>query len=234
MERGSIIRTLIKDAITLVLFYFLMRIWWGNESWFTDKVKELGFFLCVGFFFFIMSIFKSLITRPVAVIVTQENKHFRENKTNFSIKGKRKTQEHEREVEFNVIISRNSSVWGWLALKIVNKFNLILLIEPSSPGVLVEADKAPLRNDISETTTGFTLNLSSYLSSIISNVNSGVFSKGCLYIIHEDRVNMVTNETLAITPRLIQSNMKNIPWFITCLIKFDNSKSIHMVNFKWD
>ncbi|MFU1795427.1 hypothetical protein ACM1RC_16295 [Paenibacillus azoreducens] len=234
MERGSVIRSLVKEAVTLVLFYFVMRIWWNNESWFTDKVKELSFFLCVGVLFFIASIFKSLISRPVTVNVIQENKHFRENKTNFSIKGRKKTQEHERTVKFNIIINRSSSVWGWLALKILNKYNLILLVEPSSPGVLVEADKAPLRNDISETTTGFSLDLSSYLSNIVSNFNSGVVSKGCSYIIQEDMNNVVTDETLAITPKLMQSNGMSVPRFVTFLIKFDSSNSNHMVNFKWE
>lgn len=234
MERGIILRGIFKEIITLLIFYFGMRLWWGEEDWFNDKTKEMIFFVSVGLIYFIASFFTSLISRPIKINVNQTNSHYNDSKTNLSIKGARRTQQHERSVELTLTVNRKNSVWSFLSLKLLSRYDLKVLIEPISPGIILDPERGPIRNDIIETRSGFKINLSDYISSILMNSHNGLFIKKCKYVITEDSLNVVTNETLNVVPRLVKSNGSSVPRLITFLLSFNNLESGHVVNFKWE
>lgn len=231
MERGFVIRDLIKQLITISLLYFLMGIWWGDEQWFKDKVKELSFFLSVGFMFFTVSLGTSLISRPVTIQISQLNKHYNNEETRFSIVGKRKTQEHERVVDLQITIIKSKSIWGLLVGYILKKMEVSILVEPVTSGIVLEADNESIRQDISETTVGFKINIGPYLENVINRSNIGSQSKGCEYLISENRSDIVSNETFQITPIFLTKD-KIAPLWLTSLVRFENPS--HIVFFKWE
>lgn len=234
MEKGVMIRSVFKEFFTLAVFYILMKSWWGSESWFIDKTKELLFFASMGLVYFIASFFMALISRPIKIYVSQVNAHYDGDKTNFSIKGRKKTQEHERTVSANILIARNKSVWGWLALKILSRYELLILFEPVTSCVILQADKGATRTDIDETRVGFKLKFSNYISSIIANSSVGSFSKSCDYTFVEDSRNPATAEITQVVPRLIKNDGRDLPKILTMFLAFDNSSASHTVNFKWE
>lgn len=234
MEKGILIRALLKELVTLAVFYFIMKLWWGNETWFIDKSKELLFFAAMGVVYFIASFFMALISRPIKIHVSQKNAHFDENKTNFSIRNGRKTQEHERTVSATILINRKKSIWGWLALKIVNRYELLILFEPVTPCVILQADRGAARSDVDETTVGFKLKFSNYISSIVANSSIGSFSKSCDYTFVEDNRNIGVREVTQVLPRLVKNDGRDLPRFLTLFLAFDNSDASHTVNFKWE
>jgi hypothetical protein len=231
VERGFVLRVLFQQLITLLLFYFLMSIWWGEEQWFQDKVKELSFFLGVGGLFFLASLGTSLITRPVTIQIQQENKHFNRNETTFSITGNVKTQEHERIVDLKINIIKSKSIWGWLVCYILKKLDVTVQVEPVTPGIILEADNEYLRTDVTGTEKGFLINIGDYLERILRRSNPSDHMKGCEYVISEDRGNVVSNEKLHITPILLAKD-KIAPYIVTILVRFDNPS--HTVHFKWE
>jgi hypothetical protein len=231
VEKGQVFRNLIQQLITLLLFFFLMGFWWGDEKWFQDKVKELSFFLSVGVMFFLASFGTSLISRPAYIQITQENKHFSRNETTFSITGRKKTQEHERVVDLKVNVARNKSVWGWLASYILKKMDVSILVAPVTNGIILEADNEFVRKDVTATEKGFFINVGEYIESILIKSSEGVHIKGCEYLIIEDLHNPVSNEILHITPTLF-SKGKEAPSWLNTLIRFENPS--HIVNFKWE
>ena|GEM_PF-5037520 len=231
MERGLVFRELIKQLISLGLFYCLMSIWWGDEQWFKDKVKELSFFISMGFIFLIVSLLTYAISRPILLQIEQTNKHFGRSETTFSISGTQKTQEHERVVDLTINVVKNVSIWTWLTRKIIEKMDIYILIEPVTPGLVLEAENEAMRTDIVSTPTGFKIKVGEYIARILRRSNSGEHSKGCEYVIQEDRGNVVSSETFQINPVLMSRN-KEAPSWVTLFIRF-NSPS-HIVHFKWE
>ncbi|MBO9608015.1 MAG: hypothetical protein J7639_18795 [Paenibacillaceae bacterium] len=231
MERGFVLRELLKQAITLAIFYFVMKHVWGTEQWFNDKVKELFFFLSIGLIYFIASLAALIVSRPVVITITQINKRFNQTSTTFSIKGRTRTQDHERTVSVQITVLRKQSIWGLVCSKILSRYQPTILIEPATPGIIVQKDTAGTRVDLAETPTGLIVNLSNYLSSIINNSPSGTFNKVIDYKISDQPSNPVTDETIYIVPQLMCRGQK-APYWLTSLIRFDNSHCEHVVHFK--
>lgn len=231
MERGAAIRDLLKQAATLVIFFLLMRVWWGDEQWFQDKVKELSFLIGMTAAFIIASLGVRLISRPVTIQVTQSNKQFNKDETNFSITGRKKTQEHERTVDLQLFVVKANSVWGKLVCSILKKHNIAILVEPVTKGIILEAENESLRYDVAATQSGFKIELNDYIESILTNSSPGQHNKGCAFVIQEDRNHRVSDEVIQITP-MFTAKDKNAPLWITLLVKFNNVS--HNVNFKWE
>lgn len=115
--------------------------------------------------------------------------------------------------------------------KILSHYQPKIVIEPATPGIIVQKDIAGTRSDITETSTGLVLDLSSNLSSIINNSPSGTFNKTIDYKISDQPSNPVTDETIQIIPNLICRGRKAPYWLMT-IIRFDNSNCGHVVHFK--
>jgi len=231
MERGFVLRELFKQAITLVIFYFVLKHVWGTEQWFNDKVKELLFFLSIGIIYFIASLAPVIVSRPVVITISQVNKRFNQSSTTFSIKGRSRTQDHERTVSLQVTVLRKQSIWGVICCKILKHYQPKIAIEPATPGIIIQKDIAGTRSDITETSTGLILDISSYLSSIINNSPSGIFSKVIDYKISDQPLNPVTDETIHIIPNLMCGGRK-APYWLSSIIRYDNSNCGHVVHFK--
>jgi hypothetical protein len=231
MERGLIFRELIKQLLSLGLFYFLMRVWWGDEQWFIDKVKELSFFISVGFLFLIVSLLTHILSRPIIIDIAQTNKHFERPETTFSISGIHKTQEHERVVDLKINVLKNKSIWTWLTAKVIERMDIHILIEPVTSGLVLDAENESIRTDLVATEKGFKIKAGEYISRILKRSNSGEHSKGCEYVIQEDRDNVVSNELFHINPILLAGN-REAPLWLTFFIRLNNYS--HIVHFKWE
>jgi hypothetical protein len=230
MERGFVFKNLIQQLITLLLLYFLMGIWWGDEQWFKDKIKELSFFLSVAMMFFLASLGTSLISRPVIIQISQENKCFNQPMTTFSITGRKRTQEHEREIDLSINVVKNQSIWGAFVCYLLRKLNISIVVEPVTPGIILEADDEAIRQDLSSTTEGFRIHIDNYIEAIIKRSNNASnHKKTCGFVIQESRVHIVSDEVIQITPILMRGS-KIAPFWLNALVRFENPS--HKVIFK--
>jgi hypothetical protein len=231
LNRKDALNLLIKDGITVILFYFLARTWWSDEGWFTDKSHELLTFLLIGVIFYLISLGFSIITRPICIEITQQNKHYAHPITNFSIIGTRKTQEHERIVELTINVTKQNSVWHWIIGRILKKYNLSIMIESVTPGIILEADNEAVRNDITGHPLGFEILAHGYIGQIVQRSNLGTHTKSCEYLIHENPINFVSQETIHIVPILL-ANGNPAPNWLKLFIVFSTPE--HVVNFRWE
>ncbi len=228
---GQAGRLLLKDIVSLVLFYFIAKFFFGEEKWFTDKTHELITFLLIGLVFYIFSLGVYLIKRPLTIRLHQSNSQYDKTETNFSIRGSSRTQEHERLVEMVVNIERSISFWGKLVAIILKRSRLSILVEPVTSGIVIEADNEAVRNDITSTTKGFIIEINENVSNIIDSPSEGNHGKTCEYIISEDRDHIVSNETIHIVPMLYR-NGERAPTWCEFLVRFETQP--HVVNFKWE
>ena len=228
VERGLVLRELIKQAISIVLLYFLIKYWWSGQQWAQDKIKELLFFLGVGVLFFVISLFTSIFARPITVSIHQSNKSYGTKETNYSISGNRKTQQHERIVDLNLKVMRKYSIWGRLVAKLLKNKNIVVLVEPVTQGIVLQAKKEDQRTDLQTTPTGFQIKLGEYLERILSRSEQGEYSKGCEYLVVEDTLHPVTNETFQVVPILTVGG-KPAPSWVNLILKF--SADNHCIRF---
>ncbi|WP_042348226.1 hypothetical protein [Bacillus massiliigorillae] len=232
MNKQETLTLLVKDTIVIVLFYFITKAIWKDSNWFEDKAEELITFLLIGIILFIVSIALTIFTRPIDIVIEQYNQHFEQPNTNFSINGSKKTQDHERIVELKIGLLKRNSIWMWICCKILKRLKLSILVEPVTPGILLEATNESLRQDIESTPSGFEILLHNYVTQILERANIDIEnSKGCDYFITEDITNIVSTETIQIITTLML-NGKVAPFWLNFFIKSNTSE--HIVNFRWE
>lgn len=234
METGfSIaIRALVRESVTLILFFLMLNFWWGDEQWFKDKVKELSGFLAISVMFFLSSIITRFFSRPIVVTLSQQNARYSLPSTTFSVGVSGITQEHERTTELSVEVTRNKSIWGKFVAFCIRRSTLTLLVESVTPGIILVAEDEMLRSDIASVHRGFHLKIGDYLMNVLKHSSAGLsHAKKCSYVLEVDRNHHVTSEIFQIVPRLVYNN-RQAPWWLFLFVKF--SVIAHTVHFTRD
>lgn len=227
MEKKQLIKDLITQLIQLVIFCLLMNRFWGTEQWYIDKVKEMSFFLLVTVIFFLTSLFTRIITTPIRIEISQENKEFELPFTTFSIKGRTKTQEYQRTIKMKICVERKYSFWGIITTWLLKKSNMKLVVVPSALGINVQAKDEVVLNGVSSFQNGFKFNIGEYLENNLKFGQSGQYSKTINYIITEDRSTVVQGEKFQISP-----NLKVNKWYYKIIYIFIRYKiEFHTVHF---
>jgi len=231
MERlKSIWKNIVSSGFQLVAIYFIFKFRWGQESWFKDKVSDALSLILMYSAIFIVSILMLLITPPVTIELKLPNKHYPEaNETRFSIRRGKPSMEHERTVALRVKVKRRYSAWGRIVAWVIKSFHVKVLIEPLTDGIIIQAVAGQMRRDITETQTGFVINIDEYLSRIMSKSTSGESEKECGFIIVEDTLHRVTDEIIQITPLLLKRGQA-APGILSLILDFKHDS--HIVHFK--
>lgn len=227
MDRKGMAKDIVVQSIQLVIFYFLMRKFWGTEQWYVDKVKELFFFLSITGLFFLVSLFTRVITSPIRININQENDEFKLPFTTFSIRDRRCTQEYERTIKLQICVERKYSFWGWITEILLKKSDVKLIIVPSAEGIGVQALDEMVLNGVSSYENGFEIQIGKYIERNLRLGQAGDFHKIIKYMVIEDRNTIVHGEMFQISPTL-----KFDKWYYKFLSIFIRCKfEYHTVHF---
>lgn len=213
MNKIQRVKYILTQVIQFIIFYYGTRVFWGEEAWRNDKLKEMGFFLIIGIIYTIISVSFYSFGAPIKAKISQKNKQYKGDDTNFSVKGRTKTPEHERTVEFQIEIIRRYSVWGYLVLKLLKNIDFVIEVEPLSDNVNIQVIDGNNITSIIQTAKGFSFNVGKYIQELLQNTDNCSVSKSIYYKIVESSTIYSVDEQIVVKTQLAHRG------FITNIVK---------------
>ena len=207
MNKEQRVKYIASQILQFAAFYIGARKFWGNEIWYQDKLKEMIFFMIMSIAYAFIGILFYSFGAPLILNFTQINRQFQTSQTNFSIKGRKKTSEHERIVELKVEVRRKYSLWGKFIAMILRKVDFTIIVEGNEPGLnLIVKDGHAIPN-LTQTPEGFEFKLNQYLDNILVNTSQCNVSKTFCYRISDDTINLSNGGEFIILPRIKDKNI---------------------------
>ncbi len=210
MQRVKYIST---QIIQFIIFYYGTRIFLAEEAWRNDKLKEMSFFLIIGVIYTTIGVCFYSFAAPIKAKVFQKNKQYKGEDTNFSVKGRTKTPEHERTIEFKIEIVRQYSIWGYWVLKLLKNIDFFIEVEPLSDNINIQVIDGNNIRSITQTPKGFAFNVGEYIQELLQNTDSCSVSKSIYYKIVESSTIYSVDEQIVVKAQLSHRG------FITNIVK---------------
>lgn len=189
-----------------------------SSNWYSDKLRDSfvlgGVLLLSSFSHFIANHYG----RQITLSLVQKNISTRDNYTQYHYG---ETNQHNRTIELELQIKRQQTSNYILSL-FLNKFEIYILLKCNSPSIELQAVDEPLKLEEIipiEDGTGFYIDITNYLKSIIKHKYSAYPRKVIPYFIKETRTQTASryvnsDETTHINPELLVTGFKRAPWLL--------------------
>jgi len=224
MNLNSIFSKLI-EGILLLLFYSNVESIFtslGIDPSLTNRISSIVFLLSsVAILTLVEYIFR-FFSRPVKIIISQQNNIFNSNTTNYYQKigsSKEGTPQIARTVEVTIEIKTKFSLWVKLIDKIILKSIFHIIFECNSSNLVLQINNSN-NNLIQETQKGFYINLRSWIKSITSNFKGDLsMKKKIIYFVSDKSSSSNISESDYIIPRIEVSEILRVKIILFLFVK---------------
>lgn len=213
MERNFFLIQSIQFLTLYIIFQF-----WDNTSWWQDKEKEI-LFLVVSYLIYMILTSIIWFLKPISIEVNQSSiiGSDIEQTVVFQSNQEIKTHQMLRTIRVDVKLTRKKSIWWFLLLKLIQRRNLDVVIEPIPKGIYLQP-KDITAEEIEITRDGYKINLNNLLEEMSTFSGTFEVARSYPYVLtdHEEII-IADNLSSIIIPRIYYNN-KPVK-FLSLLIK---------------